>query len=100
MLPEDRVWTLNDSVDVCELWSQEGHADTMRIERWQQPKDLGERVFARGFECLVLDGHLEVQGTHFGARSFFRVPEGGSLPVSGGTACTLLVREGGFNLMR
>lgn len=100
VLVDDRLWHSGEQVDICHLWSQPGHDDTMRLERWHTATDLAERSFAQGIEYLLLDGAMTVAGRQYPAHSFFRVPPGQSLAVTAGGNVTLLAREGGFNLMR
>jgi anti-sigma factor ChrR (cupin superfamily) len=97
---EERVWTEEAGVDRCALWAQSGHEDQMCLERWHFIDALSARSLPHGAEYLLLEGTLHVGGEQFGEHSFFRVPPGETFEASGDGAVTLLVRLGGFDLMR
>ena len=99
VLTEDRVWKTGDALESCDLWSQSGHEDVMRLERWHSATDVAKQTYTRGIEYLLLEGEMTVGGREYPAHSFFRIPPGQSLDVSAGGAVTLLAREGGFGLM-
>ena len=99
MFAGDRRWQTGAVMDQCELWSQSGHDDAMRLERWRDASALSAREAPRGFEYLLLEGSLRIGDAHYGPYSFFRVPIDQSLPITSRETVTLLVREGGFALM-
>lgn len=100
MLAEHRQWVTGEQRDTCALWSQAGHEDTMRLERWHRATDIAQHHFPQGMEYLLLEGAISVAGREYPAHSFFRIPPGQSLEVTAGGEVILLAREGGFNLMR
>ncbi len=100
MLVAEQQWRADKTMDHCALWSQAGHEDVMRLERWHNASELAARDAPLGFEYLILEGSLALGEREYGQYSFFRVPANQCLPVTSSEAVTLLVREGGFALMQ
>jgi len=83
-------------VNVRELYSQPGFADTVRLERWAPRAELGRVAYASGAELFVLEGSFaDAEGT-FGRGTWLRLPPGSAHSPQTAAGCVLYVKEGGF----
>jgi anti-sigma factor ChrR (cupin superfamily) len=83
-------------VEVRPLYSQQGFADTMRLERWRPGADLAQRRYPSGAELFVLEGSFTDEGGELRERAWLRLPPGAAHAPTTRDGCVLYVKEGGF----
>ena len=99
---QDLPWlrSVRKNCEWKKLYAQEPFTDSMRIERWQTPGELGEINFPQGAELFVLGGRFSDKLGDYPAHSWLRIPAGGSLLPDGDTPCELYIKEGGFTYLQ
>jgi anti-sigma factor ChrR (cupin superfamily) len=82
------------------LYSQQGFADSMRLERWSPKTRLGRVLYVAGAELFVVEGSFaDEEGAH--ARgAWLRLPPGAEHSPSTDEGCTVYIKEGGFAYLR
>jgi anti-sigma factor ChrR (cupin superfamily) len=93
-------WQAAGDCAVKPLYSQEGYADTMRLEQWSAGSTLGERRYPRGAELFVLHGAFEDQQGAYDAHTWIRLPSGSIHHPRTSAGCGLYIKEGGFAYLR
>jgi anti-sigma factor ChrR (cupin superfamily) len=83
-------------VEIRPLYSQQGFADTMRLERFRPGADLGQRRYPNGAELFVLQGAFADECGQFRERAWLRLPPGAVHAPTTRDGCLLYVKEGGF----
>jgi hypothetical protein len=82
------------------LYAQEPYTDSMRLECWDAPAEIGRIHFPQGGELFVIRGSFSDALGTYPRYSWLRLPDGGSLTPSGGDYCELYIKEGGFSYLR
>ena len=82
------------------LYAQEPYSDFMRLERWENPSDIGEVTFPQGAEIFVLSGSFDDELGHYPKNTWLRIPAGESLTPCSQNFCELYIKEGGFAYLR
>ena len=83
-------------VEIRPLYSQQGFADTMRLERWMPGAVLEQRRYPSGAELFVLQGAFTDEGGELRERAWLRLPPGAAHAPTTRDGCVLYVKEGGF----
>jgi anti-sigma factor ChrR (cupin superfamily) len=82
------------------LYAQQPYTDSMRLEAWDAPAEIGQINFPQGAELLVLKGSFSDCNGHYPSYSWLRLPAGESLAPSAGEYCELYIKEGGFTYLQ
>lgn len=98
----DKAWRakVRPGVSWKKLYAQEPFSDHMRLERWNQPGDVGVLHFPQGAELFVLSGEFSDRQGRYERHGWLRLPAGSSLTPEGAAACELYIKEGGFAYLR
>lgn len=81
------------------LYTQPPYTDSMRIEHWESPAELGQINFSQGAELLILNGSFNDDFGEYPTHSWLRIPVGGALIPRSNGACELYIKEGGFTYL-
>lgn len=81
------------------LYAQEPFTDSMRLESWDCPEEVGELRYPQGAEILVLKGGFSDARADHPPHSWLRIPVGGSLVPTSSHYCELYIKEGGFSYL-
>jgi anti-sigma factor ChrR (cupin superfamily) len=92
--------TARAGIAVRPLYSQEGFADSMRLEQWQAGVVLGRVAYAHGAELFVLAGEFSDEAGRFGPGAWLRLPVAAAHSPSTRDGCMLYIKEGGFAYLR
>lgn len=82
------------------LYSQQGFADEMRLERWAPGADPGVRLWAGGVELFVLEGEFADENGSYTAGCWLRLPIGGYHSPHSRGGCTLYAKHGGLQYLK
>jgi len=78
------------------LYRQEGFADSVELQKWEQGADPGVVTYPEGAEIFVIDGGFEDENGRFGQGCWLRFPAGASHELQSHGGCTLYVKTGGL----
>jgi anti-sigma factor ChrR (cupin superfamily) len=87
-------------VAVRPLYSQQGFADSMRLERWSPQTRLGRLPYPNGAELFVLEGSFADEEGAYACGTWLRLPRGASHSPLTQEGCTIYIKEGGFAYLR
>ena len=93
-------WTMEGDRELKRLYSQEGYADRMYLERLRPGAPPVEREYASGAEILVLRGAFADERGHYDAHTWLRLPTHSRHTPRATQTCELYVKEGGFAYLR
>jgi len=92
--------TARAGVAVRPLYSQQGFADSMRLERWSPGTQRGRVDYSQGAELFVVDGAFTDEVGTFRRGAWLRLPAGAAHSPSTRDGCMLYIKEGGFAYLR
>lgn len=81
------------------LYKQAPYTDVVRLEHWPQPAQRGALKFPQGAELFVITGHFVDEAGDHPRWSWLRIPAGQSVTPTGGEACEVYIKEGGFTYL-
>lgn len=89
-----------DGAEVRPLYSQQGFADSMRLERWSPRARLGRVAYSQGAELFVLEGSFADEHGAYARGAWLRLPPGAAHSPTTAEGCVLYIKEGGFAYLR
>jgi anti-sigma factor ChrR (cupin superfamily) len=89
-----------DGAQVLPLYSQQGFADSMRLERWSPQARLGRVSYPAGVELFVVEGSFADEEGAYARGAWLRLPRGAAHSPLTQEGCTLYIKEGGFAYLR
>jgi anti-sigma factor ChrR (cupin superfamily) len=87
-------------VAVRPLYSQQGFADSTRLERWSPRTRLGRVPYPNGAELFVVEGSFADESGAYARGAWLRLPPGAAHSPLTQEGCTLYIKEGGFAYLR
>ncbi|UTW11194.1 cupin domain-containing protein [Marinobacterium rhizophilum] len=82
------------------LYQEQGHAESMRLERWSPETLPALRRYPGGVEILVIEGSFNDEQGHYQCHDWLRLPAGAQHRMASKTGCKLYIKEGGLAALR
>jgi anti-sigma factor ChrR (cupin superfamily) len=92
--------SVRKAVSWKKLYAQEPFTDSMRLEAWDCPADIGRMNFPAGAELFVIRGSFSDAHGAYPQYSWLRLPPGSELTPTSDDYCELYIKEGGFTYLR
>lgn len=98
LLPEQRCWRASTTRgrSICLLFTQDGYADSMHLERWGVADSSAGLTFPDGGEVYVVNGSFDIDAWTCPAGCWLRLPPGSASAVRCIEPGELYIRAGAF----
>ena len=81
------------------LYSQQGYADTVELQKWAVGSAPGVIAYPAGAEIFIIDGSFSDETGHYKKGCWLRFPAGASHRLQTSDGCTIYIKQAGLEYL-